>query len=46
MDSKYDSATKRTKVFIYKSFGNYDEFVKNEPEAYAELVKKYGEKRR
>ncbi len=42
MEPKYDKATRKIKKYIVESFGNYDNFVKENPERYADLQEKYG----
>ena len=41
MDSSWDPAAKRTKIRIVESFGKVDDFKREKPEQYAELVEKY-----
>ena len=45
MDSSYDVNAKRSVLKIVKSFGKLDDFKQSKPEEYAELVKKYGNKK-
>ena len=45
MEGKYNPELKRTTTYVVKSFGRVDEFKKNNPEEYASLVEKYGDKK-
>lgn len=45
MEGKYNPELKRTSTYIVKSFGRVDDFKKNNPEEYAHLVEKYGDKK-
>ena len=45
MDSSWDPAAKRTKIRIVESFGKVDDFKREKPAQYAELVEKYGNKK-
>ena len=45
MEGKYDPVLKRSITSVVKSFGKVDDFRKNNPEEYAGLVEKYGDKK-